>query len=118
MITCRVRTLTGKEIELDIEPDYKVHTNLLHIPLPFAVVPATVCSTLSDSIVLRLNGIKTCRNIPKDFAKHILRLVPGVPDKGARRREGGYPACSTTANFRRKANVCLLTVYVCAGAIR
>ena len=22
---CRVRTLTGKEIELDIEPDYKVH---------------------------------------------------------------------------------------------
>ncbi|PKX98646.1 NEDD8 family protein RUB1 [Aspergillus novofumigatus IBT 16806] len=41
----KVRTLTGKEIELDIEPDYK----------------------------------------------HILRLAPGVPDKGARRREGGYP---------------------------
>jgi hypothetical protein len=39
MMYFRVRTLTGKEIELDIESDYKVHTGLLHITLPFCCRP-------------------------------------------------------------------------------
>lgn len=32
LFRCRVRTLTGKEIELDIEPDYKVSLARLSLP--------------------------------------------------------------------------------------
>lgn len=39
---CRVRTLTGKEIELDIDADYKVHLRISHLILiTFTHIPHT-----------------------------------------------------------------------------
>jgi hypothetical protein len=71
----RVRTLTGKEIELDIEADYKVRAP-----------PAR----LSD---------------PRGRAWHSADGSTGLEDKGARRGEGGHPARAAAAHLRREADV-------------
>lgn len=86
----RVRTLTGKEIELDIEPDYKVRPheaearNKAH----------DVCFRMTDC------GVNTT----------------GPAHKGARRGEGGHPASTAAPDLRRQADVSM-NLPLCLGAI-
>ena len=73
----RVRTLTGKEIELDIEPEYKVglpHNIHVH------------------------QGYITCRPQAE-------QSTAGLTHKRASRGEGGYPTCAAAVDLRRQANV-------------
>lgn len=90
----RVRTLTGKEIELDIEPEYKVHSNL---PLP----PSQNSKIASET--------KPCDAASKRKFLDDIRLIwgSGVPHKGARGGERGYTACAATVDFWGKADVSL-----------
>lgn len=72
----RVRTLTGKEIELDIEPDYKVRI----LPISHSV------EMIAESGNSNTSGA-------------------GVAHKGARGGEGGHPTGSAAPHLRRKADV-------------
>jgi len=74
--SCRVRTLTGKEIELDIEPDYKVRTSTTHKNPPS---PAPTCW-------------------------HVRRNT-GLTDQGEGRRERRYPTGPAAPHLRREADV-------------
>ena len=75
----RVRTLTGKEIELDIEPDYKVRHSIFHFLYP----PMIATGALTRVSLLSL----------------------GIPHQGTRRRKGRHTTRPTAVNFRRKTNV-------------
>ena len=79
----RVRTLTGKEIELDIEPDYKVNRLPCHDLSPF----------LSD--------------------EQTADILIGLTYKRACRGEGGDSACAAEVDLRRETDVRLLFFFDC-----
>ena len=85
----RVRTLTGKEIELDIEPDYRV------------CFP-TISTKLADKRYGRRDGGLT--------------KGEGIANQRESRGEGGYPACTAAVDLWWEANVCpsILTFYKAA----
>lgn len=95
----RVRTLTGKEIELDIEPDYKVN----HPPalMHFRLLPAR------NHFTLRLKSHPQATLYPRSLNALILMraVLTGFSDKGACRGEGGNSSCPATTDLRRQADV-------------
>lgn len=95
----RVRTLTGKEIELDIEPDYKVN----HPPasMLFRLLPAR------NHFTLRLKSYLQPTLYPCSLNAPILiqTILTGLSDKGACRGEGRNSSCPATADLRRQADV-------------
>lgn len=87
----RVRTLTGKEIELDIEPDYKVSSALFTFssqtrvkPFFFGKQNITICKCLYNT---------SCA------------LTLGLPHKGACGGEGRDSARAAAVDFRWEADV-------------
>jgi hypothetical protein len=86
-----VRTLTGKEIELDIEPDYKVRHRPGDRALPQRLLTMHTTQKHQDNLA--------------DKAP-----PTGLSHQGACRGEGGHSPSTTALDFRRQANVCARTV--------
>ena len=82
LTTHRVRTLTGKEIELDIEPDYKVRS-----------YPPTTTPQLSVCLWSSIDGV----------AEKPLHL--GIPHKRTSGGERGNTTSATAFDFWWETNV-------------
>jgi hypothetical protein len=122
-IACdRVRTLTGKEIELDIEPDYKVRVYYtLRIGSSERLLwPGSTEYICSHPGPLSLPPISYIpyptlpyHTVPFRTAQENAHIIanprtPGLEDKGARRGKRRHPARPAAVDLRRQANVRLV----------
>lgn len=104
-----MRTLTGKEIELDIEPDYKVSQH--NPPNMTATCPMVPTTTTATAFAISLSRpLPTVAAGEDDEAvlerTRVTDAQPtGVAHQGARGGKRGHPARPAETDFRRQANV-------------
>lgn len=105
----RVRTLTGKEIELDIEPDYKVsylpvqQKKSIKISLKSPRYPTVVSSQNYSN---HDNPLTHPPTLPPTSTINSPNMIwTGRPDKRACRRKRRHPPSPTTTYLWRKTNV-------------
>ncbi|KAK1781921.1 hypothetical protein QBC45DRAFT_404258 [Copromyces sp. CBS 386.78] len=133
----KVRTLTGKEIELDIEPDTKVRRLVFFRQFAPAHERANQRHDSPNyekrNQTLNRSTVTTICFAPSGNDYDDYELVPehptnwephtGRPHQGEGRREGGYSSRTATSDFWRKADVSSDSAYLhhtisCFGLVK